>query len=198
MEIARCPLVELNVAAERLTHPCREVVLHQWPDASAGEQQGDWKRKDAQDLPVEARGERWGREHHVPEPWLGHIEQAPLLFLSSNPSLASYRTSEPPIKFAEPLQQLGDHTVIEHTALRHGLAAPKPQWTDAEIIDRYESGFDVWITDGVRATTEDGSRGPGSPYWGFGAGAGRVIPRQTRGATGSRLRTYGGGALQVP
>src|SRR3954452_12890270 len=83
-EIARCPLVEFNLTVEQPTHPCRKVVVHQWPDAPSEAEWGARKRKDWPDLPVEERRARWRREHHVPEPWLGHIEQAPLLFVSSN------------------------------------------------------------------------------------------------------------------
>jgi hypothetical protein len=150
IEIARCRLVELNVCDQRSTHPCHEVVLHQWPETPN----------------ADARAARWRREHHVPEPWVGQIETAPLLFVSSNPSLASFRPAEPPKQFAPPLERIGNHTVRDHAAFRHGLAAPKPDWDDAEIIDRYENAFDVWTVGGTHAVAnEAGEAGARISYW---------------------------------
>lgn len=61
IEIARCPNVQL--ASKDESHPCRRVVAAQ----------------NVPDLP------RF--PHQLPEPWSGHIERAPLLFVGSNPSL---------------------------------------------------------------------------------------------------------------
>lgn len=60
IEIARCPNVRL--ASEDESHPCRSIVA-------------------AQDVPRS--------RHQLPEPWNGRIESAPILFVSSNPSLNS-------------------------------------------------------------------------------------------------------------
>jgi hypothetical protein len=150
-EIARCPLAELNLCAERSTHPCHEVVTHQWPDIGA-----------------EDRRARWRREHHVPEPWVGHIEHAPLLFLSSNPSLASYRKPVPPRpdEFAPPLPRIGEHQREDHPVFRHGLASPKPDWDDHELIDRFSNAFDIWTVDGThQVVDETGRAGKRISYW---------------------------------
>lgn len=151
VEIARCPLVESNICEDRQAHPCHGVVTYQWPNLDARQ-----------------RCDRWKKEHHVPEPWAGHIEEAPLLFLSSNPSVASLR---PPIaprpeEFAPPIERIGDHHVAQHSAFRHGLASPKPIWTDAELVDRYSNAFDVWMVNGTHGVAdESGSRGKRISYW---------------------------------
>lgn len=58
LAIARCHEISKALADE--THPCSRVVLHQKADGYAN--------------------------LHVPEPWNGRIETAPILFISSNPS----------------------------------------------------------------------------------------------------------------
>jgi uracil-DNA glycosylase len=45
-------------------------------------------------------------------------------------------------------------------------SAPKPNWSDEEIADRYENAFDVWMRDGVAGVIdEDGRSGPSVRYW---------------------------------
>src|SRR5256885_16253549 len=101
--IARCPVVKTCLTDPSPTHTCSQIVLYQWPE-----------------VPFEQRLERWRSEHHVPEPWVGHLETAPLLFLSSNPSLAGRRKpGEPPAK-APRLEQLGEHTANDHPSLPRG------------------------------------------------------------------------------
>ncbi len=68
----------------------------------------------------------------MPEPWSGRIETAPILFLSSNPSI----------------------TGVE--------LAPTQSWSDDEILDFYASRFDEdreqpWITGGVRNLQKNGT-----------------------------------------
>jgi hypothetical protein len=60
IEIARCPNVQTCLTSDE-PHPCRNVVA-------------------AQHLPRS--------RYHVPEPWNGRIETAPILFVSSNPSFS--------------------------------------------------------------------------------------------------------------
>jgi uracil-DNA glycosylase len=62
IKIARCPNVQRCLASDE-RHPCRRVVAAQ----------------NVPDLP------RF--PHQLPEPWSGHIETAPILFVGSNPSL---------------------------------------------------------------------------------------------------------------
>jgi hypothetical protein len=123
--------------------------MYQWPDV----------------LPEE-RLRRWRSEHHLPEPWVGHLESAPLLFLSSNPNLASRRPQVEPTQKAAPLERLGPHSAERHPSLRRGLSAPKWEWTDEEIADRYRSQFDVYMTeDGTRHLLASGAADRPVPYW---------------------------------
>jgi hypothetical protein len=69
--------------------------------------------------------------HQLPEPWVGHLTKAPILFVSSNPSIRGEISAE-------------------------GLAAPTRDgitWdtTDEEIVDRFENAFDRYMVDGVRS-----------------------------------------------
>jgi hypothetical protein len=151
LEIARCPLVEFNVQHDRPTHPCHEVVTHQWPGIGA-----------------EQRRERWVREHHIPEPWCGQIGQAPLLFLSSNPAISSLRKQRPPRdgEFAPPISRLGEKRSIDHRAFRHGLASPKPNGDDDEVIDRFDNALGVWSVEGTHLPKDEtGEAGNRVPYW---------------------------------
>src|SRR5438876_620822 len=126
-EIAHCPVVESCASGGSQHHPCAEVVLHQWRSVSDAE-----------------RVRRWKREHHVPEPWVGHIETAPLLFLSSNPSLWSVRAPSAPGGEPMRLERLRDIDVAEHPSLRRAFEAPKWEWRDDELADRFVSSFEVW------------------------------------------------------
>jgi hypothetical protein len=63
LEIARCPHVRNCITNPDAVHPCSEIVRAQ-----------ESKLLD---------------HHQVPEPWLGNLATAPLLFISSNPSISS-------------------------------------------------------------------------------------------------------------
>jgi hypothetical protein len=151
LEIARCPLM-----VERLestdNHACGPVVRHQWPDQ----------------VSVEERRERWRREHHLPEPWVGRIDLAPVLFVSSNPNLSSTRPVERPvIEEPQPLRELASHTLAEHASLRYPFRAPKATWDNDAVIDRYENAFEVWMEpSGTRARVPEGARrARKTPFW---------------------------------
>ncbi|HWQ23982.1 MAG TPA: hypothetical protein VNK94_07755 [Gaiellaceae bacterium] len=149
LEIARCPVMETCLETRHEGHPCATVVQHQW----AG-------------IPYEERRRRWRAEHHVPEPWVGHLERAPLLFLSSNPSLSVTRPVQAPQP--APPESLPNAGTLErdHPAVRRGLQAPRAAWSDAELIDRYSAAFDVWMADGVRQIVDsDGTVGRVVPFW---------------------------------
>jgi hypothetical protein len=131
-------------------HPCTDVVLHQWPG-----------------IADEDRRLRWRAEHHVPEPWVGHLDSAPLLFLSSNPSLSNTR---PPIAPShddvQPLEHPRSGSGIDHPALWQGLQAPRFAWSDEELVDRFTAAFDVWMPDGVRQIlSADGATGHVVVFW---------------------------------
>lgn len=92
-------------------HPCAAVALAQWDE-----------------LPPKDGQKRWRRVHQVPEPWAGHLREAQLLFVSSNPSIGGKIGRNP------------------------NAPAPGLIWNDADetIIERYEDAFDRYIVDGIR------------------------------------------------
>jgi uracil-DNA glycosylase len=69
ISVARCPIVADCLAGRAVGHPCENLVLSQWPENVSSEQ----------------RAEAWPRWHQLPEPWLGHLRTARLLFVASNP-----------------------------------------------------------------------------------------------------------------
>lgn len=112
-EIARCPVAQFCLQNPFEKHPCREIVLSQLSSS----------------LDV----------HQVPEPWSGHLEQAPILFLSSNPSI----------------------NVAEEY--------PRWSWSDEAIEDyfanRFGGGNKPWITQGTKSLQRDGTYSRSTPFW---------------------------------
>lgn len=104
-EIAHCPHVNFCIQNPSVEHPCREIVFSQSSSTL--------------------------NEYQVPEPWSGRIEQAPILFLSSNPSISSVE----------------DY--------------PRWSWSDDAIDDffnnRFGGGRKVWIVDGIKSLQKDGT-----------------------------------------
>lgn len=102
--IAHCPNVRRCLEQPGSSHPCAKVVGAQ---------------------------ARFEGEHVLPEPWSGDLETAPILFVSSNPSIAG------------------------------GELAPRIGWSDEEIVDfyrlRFGGGSREWIKDGVRNLRQDGT-----------------------------------------
>jgi uracil-DNA glycosylase len=97
LEIARCPNVGACLANPGAAHPCREVVAVQVGQV----------------------------EHQLPEPWNGDIERAPILFVSSNPSIG----------------------LEEHY--------PDASWTDDAIAEFFENRFEHWMKDGLYGLHKD-------------------------------------------
>lgn len=151
LQIARCYVIERCLTDETHESPCRQIVMHQWPGFSPAE-----------------RRERWQREHHVPVPWVGHLEHAPLLFLSSNPGLGSKRVLAKPAADPRPaLPVLRGATLEQHASLGRPFEAPKWEWIDEQIVDSYEASFEVWLDGGTRPLqNEQGDLGKEVPYWG--------------------------------
>ncbi len=114
IEIARCPVVDL----------CLEQ-----------REGGDWCRQI-----VQSQGVSTVREFQVPEPWSGPIESAPILFLSSNPSISR---SNPP-RDTDEEYPTGD----------------RETWPDERIIDffqgRFGGGREEWIRNGIRGRMKNG------------------------------------------
>jgi hypothetical protein len=112
-EIAHCPHVNFCIQNPSVDHPCREIVFSQSSSTL--------------------------NEYQVPEPWSGCIEQAPILFLSSNPSISSVE----------------DY--------------PRWSWSDDAIDDffnnRFGGGRKVWIKDGIKSLQKDGTYSGGVNFW---------------------------------
>ncbi len=78
-------------------------------------------------------------DYQVPEPWSGRLEQARILFLSSNPSISE--TEE----------------------------YPRGDWPDSKIedyfVNRFGGGKKEWIKDGIHGLQRDGSYGKATRFW---------------------------------
>lgn len=125
--IARCPIVDHCLANPEQEHPRREIVLSQRSDSL--------------------------QDHQVPKPWSGHASQAPILFLSSNPS----------ISFSEEY--------------------PHPTWGDAAIVDFFEERFSgdyPRIKSGIYGRQKDGNYpAKGTRFWiGVRARASELLQRR--------------------
>jgi hypothetical protein len=121
LRIAACENFLACSRDPKLLHPCREVV-------------------DSQRVYFSPQDPKF----QPPEPWRGHLNLAPLLFISSNPSIA------PP-------------------AVAGGDTYPNSPWTDSDRIDYFANSFGggthEWIRDGVRHLLPDGSYGKPVAFW---------------------------------
>lgn len=120
LQVARCGIVAECLNQREPDSPCARVVLHQW------------KGIDDHD-----RLERWPQLHQIPEPWVGHLEQAQIVFVSSNPSISGR---------IDPASDRSPGLTWEHP--------------DDDIVDRYDKAFERWITQGTRV----GGKRP-TAYW---------------------------------
>jgi len=113
LEIARCPHVVSCITQPKHTHPCSEIVSSQAAQSLA--------------------------THQLPEPWSGDLVHAPILFVSSNPSISE---------------------VEEY---------PHWDWSDDAIIDyftrRFEGGRKQWIKDGTKTLQRDGTYARATAFW---------------------------------
>lgn len=113
LTIARCPVVAKCLQDPELKHPCSTIVRSQ-------------------------RSENY-QAHQLPEPWSGQIDQAPILFISSNPSLSGKEVF------------------------------PTGSWDDAQIVDyfqhRFGGGEKVWVKAGTKSLTKDGSYKQATMFW---------------------------------
>lgn len=79
-----------------------------------------------------------GMTFHSPEPWSGHIATAPILFLSSNPSISEEEMY------------------------------PDPSWADEQITDFFQNRFNSrsgWVDNHLCALKRDGTRTQWVRYW---------------------------------
>jgi hypothetical protein len=103
-EIAHCPNIQHCYDTRQSSHPCSKILSVQSSYHSHTLDQ-----------------------HQVPEPWVGDLEHAPILFLSSNPSL------DEEDKF------------------------PLWSWREERTADFFINRFEQWIEEGVRILRPDGS-----------------------------------------
>lgn len=105
LKIARCP--ELALARNEPTHPCHSVVRAQLRDLK-----------------------RRGRQAHLPEPWSGHIANAKIVFVGTNPSVD------------------------------YDERFPIETWRDEDIVDFFENRFGEgrreWTLNGTEVLHIDG------------------------------------------
>jgi hypothetical protein len=140
VEISRCFKAQTCLAAEDPRHACSEIVTLQWSHRTPAE-----------------RLDRWRDEHHMPEPWYGHLERAPILFLSSNPSI-----SIPPSVFPNPLPP---YSRQGHPLLSRLGRAPTMAWEDDALERWYEDAFDFRVAGGNKGLKADGMPKPHTQYW---------------------------------
>jgi hypothetical protein len=118
LEIARCPVVSnwFDGSTRGLANPCRRII---------GYQRQEW-------------GVSGREEFQLPEPWRGHLADAPLLFVSSNPSISA----------------------------ESGESYPRWHWADERIVHYFDTSFETLIVDGAYARAADGKKGPYVAFWG--------------------------------
>jgi hypothetical protein len=118
VEIVRCPVLEQCIAAGGEALPCHRVAA-----GLGGPHQVRW----------------------FPEPWVGHLTEAPLLFVSSNPASGGPTISEP-----------GELSVAS---------------SDDDIVDWADGAFDAdqapGVADGAYLVNAKGRRGTWVSYWGW-------------------------------
>lgn len=111
-EIVRCPVVDDCLASGGEALPCHRVVAWQ--------------------------GQGPGGVRYVPEPWSGHLDRAPILFVSSNPG--------------------GD---VEGAPISD--ASYNSAWETDEIVSCCDDAFEAWrkpgIVDGIYMSDKLGNRG---------------------------------------
>jgi hypothetical protein len=112
-EIAHCPHAQQCLRDDTAENPCRTIVEYQNTLSP--------------------------KKFQVPEPWSGQIEKAPILFLSSNPSIS-------------------DNEVY-----------PTWDWSPQEVYDyfnyRFGGGHKIWILGGTKSLRIDETYGHATRFW---------------------------------
>ena len=118
VEIMRCPVLSQCLTEGGQVLPCHQVVT-----GPGGPKHSHW----------------------VPDPWMGHLTEAPLLFVSSNPGSGGDPSCDP-----EDLSGASD---------------------DESLLDFEDGAFDLGqfpgIADGAHLVDRLGNRGPWVHYWGW-------------------------------
>jgi len=112
LTIARCPEISKCLEGNN-NHPCRTIIGLQ--------------------------GSTSITDHQLPEPWSGEIDKAPILFISSNPSI-------------------GEDEIF-----------PTGNWESEKIYDyfhhRFGGGKEEWIVNGTKSLRKDRSYGRATMFW---------------------------------
>ena len=112
-EITNCPHVQQCLKDAAHENPCREIV--------------------------ESQANLGVMKFQVPEPWSGQIDTAPILFLSSNPSIG----------FDE--------------------IYPTQDWSSEEVYDYFNHRFGgsrkAWVVNGTKSLRTDGTYGRATKFW---------------------------------
>ncbi len=108
-EITRCPLIQEWFASPHSPNSCAKIIAFQHTVHPESLDQ-----------------------HQVPEPWSGNLQRAPVLFLSSNPSIDEQE--------------------------EYPLWSWPDQWIEDFFVNRFSGGRKQWIEDGIRSLRPDGSR----------------------------------------
>ncbi len=120
-EITHCPNIQHCYDTRQGSHPCSKIISVQ--------------RSYPHNLD----------QHQVPEPWSGDIEHAPILFLSSNPSIDEKPSIEEQEEF------------------------PLWSWSDERRADffthRYKGGRKQWIENGTHYLQRNGSYSRAVKFW---------------------------------
>ena len=113
LEISHCAIAQSILDNRSLENPCREIVLLQNVETIS--------------------------DFQVPEPWSGQISLAPLLFLSSNPSinLSEYY----------PLWSWSNESITDY------------------FIHRFGTGKRIWVRDGKYSLQKDNSYSQSVAFW---------------------------------
>jgi hypothetical protein len=115
LEIVRCPNVQACLADPEKKHPCRKIV--------------------------QSQGEKAAEHFQVPEPWSGHLETAPILFLSSNPSI-SQDEEYPRFGWGDELIGTSSTTALAGAG-NHGLQ--RDATTFARMANHLRTGFAIGL-----------------------------------------------------
>lgn len=116
LSVARCPNVPLCLESDA-AHPCRSIVQYQ----------------------LERFGVRSYDDFQLPEPWVGRIDNAPILFVSSNPSIGE-----------------DDHAC--------GATDDETVWESHHLA--FGGGRRTYILDGTKTVRPDGTAIKSVRYWG--------------------------------
>jgi uracil-DNA glycosylase len=113
-DIFRCPNVEICLnLSEGDSHACKAIV--------------------------DLQGSDYVALHDLPEPWMGRLGTAPILFIGSNPNAGA------------------------------DSAYPRWNDSDDSVVDYFDNHFgggeSVWVEDGVRPMNPDGTKGRVVRYW---------------------------------